>query len=88
MKEFWIILENFKLNVYCKNLTISDKTDLNFVWLARAFLPVICSKPVEGGVQLDDISAKKNKISNLRYIFLLSHFVRIQIWNEKTLKLG
>lgn len=67
---------------------ISDKTELNFVWMARVFLPVIGSKPVEGGVQLDDVSAKKNKISNLRYNFLLTHFVIIQIWIEKTLKFG
>lgn len=34
------------------------------------FLPVIGAKPVEGRVQLDDVSTKKNKISNLRYSFL------------------
>lgn len=29
------------------------------------FLPVVGSKPVEWSVQLDDVGAKKNKVSNL-----------------------
>ncbi len=39
------------------------------------FSPVVGSKPVEGGVQLNDVRTKENIISNLKYkeIFLCSN---------------
>ena len=62
MKEFWIILREMK------NHTYFGMSEINYIYSVRwkGNSPVVGSKPVEGCVQLDDVSPEEDIISNLR----------------------
>lgn len=59
IKEFWIILleERFSLTLFQKYSYLY--TD------GKRFMPVVCSKPVERSVELDDVRPKQHIISDL-----------------------
>ncbi len=62
IKEFWIILleERYTFTV-CSFLKIYSYLYTD----DKSFMPVVCSKPVERSVELDDVRPKQHIISDL-----------------------
>lgn len=72
IKEVWIILQGKKreTNSWQKEQE-SNRVLVKAIHNLYIFLPVVCPKPVEWGVQLDDVGTEENIISNLRLELLL-----------------